>query len=564
MFENLSDRLQGIFSGLKSKGRLTEDDINAAMREIRMALLEADVNFKVVKSFIANAKERCLTAEVLDSLTPAQNVVKIVLDELTALLGQTDSGLVLSSRIPNVIMLVGLQGSGKTTAAAKLAYLLKGKGHSPLLVACDVYRPAAADQLQTLGDEMGVKVYRGDGQDPVKIASEGVRFAIDNLRDVVIVDTAGRLHVDEEMMEEAANIKAAVKPDQILMVVDAMTGQDAVNVAQAFAEKVDFDGVIMSKMDGDARGGGALSLKQVTGKPIKFISAGEKPDSLEPFHPDRMAKRILGMGDVVSLIEHASKIQAEEIEAETAERVQKADINLNDFLEIKKQVSKMGGISKLISALPGGDKAMAQGQVDTGALDRMETIIFSMTKAEREKPELLNGSRRQRIAAGSGTSVQEVNQVMKQFNETRKMMKKMMPAAANAGRPTKKGKKGKKGKKSRFGMPGLPGMGGMKMSDMKQLQQMMQHMDLKSFGRSDGRRNYSTLQTALAAHFGFSLGSRTEVRVAMASFELHSPGPFSLTLGRACHSHVRERCFWAARRAFGPLFVVLLSLSPII
>ena len=479
MFENLSDRLQGIFSGLKSKGRLTEDDINAAMREIRMALLEADVNFKVVKSFIANAKERCLTAEVLDSLTPAQNVVKIVLDELTALLGQTDSGLVLSSRIPNVIMLVGLQGSGKTTAAAKLAYLLKGKGHSPLLVACDVYRPAAADQLQTLGDEMGVKVYRGDGQDPVKIASEGVRFAIDNLRDVVIVDTAGRLHVDEEMMEEAANVKAAVKPDQILMVVDAMTGQDAVNVAQAFAEKVDFDGVIMSKMDGDARGGGALSLKQVTGKPIKFISAGEKPDSLETFHPDRMAKRILGMGDVVSLIEHASKIQAEEIEAETAERVQKADINLNDFLEIKKQVSKMGGISKLISALPGGDKAMAQGQVDTGALDRMETIIFSMTKAEREKPELLNGSRRQRIAAGSGTSVQEVNQVMKQFNETRKMMKKMMPAAVNAGRPTKKGKKGKKGKKSRFGMPGLPGMGGMKMSDMKQLQEMMQNMDMK-------------------------------------------------------------------------------------
>ncbi|MBE5712542.1 MAG: signal recognition particle protein, partial [Slackia sp.] len=236
---------------------------------------------------------------------------------------------------------------------------------------------------------------------------------------------------------------------------------------------------IMSKMDGDARGGGALSLKQVTGKPIKFISAGEKPDSLEPFHPDRMAKRILGMGDVVSLIEHASKIQAEEIEAETAERVQKANINLNDFLEIKKQVSKMGGISKLISALPGGDKAMAQGQVDTGALDRMETIIFSMTKAEREKPELLNGSRRQRIAAGSGTSVQEVNQVMKQFNETRKMMKKMMPAAANAGRPTKKGKKGKKGKKSRFGMSGLPGMGGMKMSDMKQLQEMMQNMDMK-------------------------------------------------------------------------------------
>lgn len=385
----------------------------------------------------------------------------------------------LSSRIPNVIMLVGLQGSGKTTAAAKLAYLLKGKGHSPLLVACDVYRPAAADQLQTLGDEMGVKVYRGDGQDPVKIASEGIRFAIDNLRDVVIVDTAGRLHVDEEMMEEAANIKAAVKPDQILMVVDAMTGQDAVNVAQAFAEKVDFDGVIMSKMDGDAVAAAHCRSSRSPASRSNSSARARSPIRSSRSIPTAWPKRILGMGDVVSLIEHASKIQAEEIEAETAERVQRANINLNDFLEIKKQVSKMGGISKLISALPGGDKAMAQGQVDTGALDRMETIIFSMTKAEREKPELLNGSRRQRIAAGSGTSVQEVNQVMKQFNETRKMMKKMMPAAANAGRPTKKGKKGKKGKKPRFGMPGLPGMGGMKMSDMKQLQEMMQNMDMK-------------------------------------------------------------------------------------
>ena len=286
------------------------------------------------------------------------------------------------------------------------------------------------------------------------------------------------------MMEEAANIKAAVKPDQILMVVDAMTGQDAVNVAQAFAEKVDFDGVIMSKMDGDARGGGALSLKQVTGKPIKFISAGEKPDSLEPFHPDRMAKRILGMGDVVSLIEHASKIQAEEIEAETAERVQRANINLNDFLEIKKQVSKMGGISKLISALPGGDKAHgADGQVDDGrARSAWRPSFISMTKAEREKPERAQWQSRRAAHRGRLPALRftEVNQVMKQFNETRKMMKKMMPAAANAGRPTKKGKKGKKGKKSRFGMPGLPGMGGMKMSDMKQLQEMMQNMDMKS------------------------------------------------------------------------------------
>ena len=371
MLDNLSDKLQSIFSGLRSKGKLNEDDINSAMKEIRMALLEADVNFKVVKSFIKNTKERCLDAEVLDSLTPAQNVIKVVLDELTKLLGESDSQLVLSSRIPNVIMLVGLQGSGKTTAAAKLAYLLKKQNHNPLLVACDVYRPAAADQLQTLGDEIGVRVYRGDGKDPVKIAQEGVRDAVDSLRDVVIVDTAGRLHVDEEMMAEAAAIRDAVEPDQILMVVDAMTGQDVVNVASAFAEQVDFDGVIMSKMDGDARGGGALSIKQVTGKPIKFISMGEKPDSLEEFHPDRMAKRILGMGDVISLIETASQIRAEEIEQEEAERMMRADLNLNDFLSINKQVRKIGGIQKLVSALPGGDKALKDGQVNENALDEM-------------------------------------------------------------------------------------------------------------------------------------------------------------------------------------------------
>ncbi|HIT51881.1 MAG TPA: signal recognition particle protein [Candidatus Aveggerthella excrementigallinarum] len=471
MLENLSDRLQNIFSGLRGKGKLTEEDINVAMREIRMALLEADVNFKVVKSFIARTKERCLDAEVLESLTPAQNVVKVVLDELTGLLGRTDSKLVLTSRIPNVIMLVGLQGSGKTTAAAKLAYRLREQGHAPLLVACDVYRPAAADQLQTLGDEMGIRVYRGEGTDPVKIAQEGVRDAIDNLRDVVIVDTAGRLHVDEDMMAEAENIKAAVKPDQILMVVDAMTGQDVVNVAAAFAERVDFDGVIMSKMDGDARGGGALSIKEVTGKPIKFISAGEKPDSLEEFHPDRMAKRILGMGDMISLIESAVKVQQEEIEAEQAERMARAELNLNDFIAMNKQIRKMGGVSKLISALPGGDKAMASGQVDMKALDRMEVIINSMTKAEREKPDLLNGSRRARIAQGAGVSVSEVNQLVKKFNETRKMMKKMMPAMEQQLGAGKKGKKGKKGKRRRgFG---LPGMGGMSMSDLKKIQDMM-------------------------------------------------------------------------------------------
>lgn len=484
MFDNLSDKLQSIFSGLRGKGRLTEEDIDTAMREIRMALLEADVNFRVVKEFTKRTKERCLTAEVLDSLTPAQNVVKIVLDELTVLMGEESKPLQLSSRIPNVIMLVGLQGSGKTTAAAKLAYLLKQQNHSPLLCACDVYRPAAADQLQTLGEEIGVRVYRGEGKDPVKIAKEGVRDAIDSLRDVVIVDTAGRLHVDEEMMAEAEAIKAAVEPDQIYMVVDAMTGQDAVNVAKAFADRVDFDGVIMSKMDGDARGGGALSIKQVTGKPITFISQGEKPDSLERFHPDRMAKRILGMGDVVSIIESASKLRAEEIEQAEAERMARGNLTLNDFLLMKQQIGKMGGVQKLISALPGGDKAMREGQVNEHALDEMAVIIGSMTKRERERPEILNGSRKARIAAGAGVKVFQVNQLLKQFMETKKMVRSMMNAQeAQMNRKGKgKGKKGKKGKGGKRRM-GLPGMGGMSMADVKKMQEMMSGLDESAFKR---------------------------------------------------------------------------------
>lgn len=484
MFDNLSDKLQSIFSGLRGKGRLTEEDIDTAMREIRMALLEADVNFKVVKEFTKRTKERCLTAEVLDSLTPAQNVVKIVLDELTALMGEESKPLQLSSRIPNVIMLVGLQGSGKTTAAAKLAFLLKQQNHSPLLCACDVYRPAAADQLQTLGEEIGVRVYRGEGKDPVKIAKEGVRDAIDSLRDVVIVDTAGRLHVDEEMMAEAEAIKAAVEPDQIYMVVDAMTGQDAVNVAKAFADRVDFDGVIMSKMDGDARGGGALSIKQVTGKPITFISQGEKPDSLDRFHPDRMAKRILGMGDVVSIIESASKLRAEEIEQAEAERMARGNLTLNDFLLMKQQIGKMGGVQKLISALPGGDRAMREGQVNEHALDEMAVIIGSMTKREREHPEILNGSRKARIAAGAGVKVFQVNQLLKQFMETKKMVRSMMNAQeAQMNRKGKgKGKKGKKGKGGKRRM-GLPGMGGMSMADVKKMQEMMSGLDESAFKR---------------------------------------------------------------------------------
>lgn len=470
MLESLSDRLQGVFGRLKGKGRLTEEDINTAMREIRMALLEADVNFKVVKGFVTRTKQRCLEAQVLESLTPAQNVIKVVLDELTMLLGTSDSQLVLGSRIPNVIMLVGLQGSGKTTAAIKLAYLLKQQNHHPEVVACDVYRPAAADQLETLAEEIGVRCYRGIDTDPVILAKQGVQDAIDNLRDVVIIDTAGRLHVDEDMMSEAQNIKEAVAPDQILMVVDAMTGQDVVSVASAFAERVDFDGVIMSKMDGDARGGGALSIRQVTGKPIKFISQGEKPDSLEVFHPDRMAKRILGMGDMVSLIESAVKLQEEQVEEEQAKRLAKAQLTFDDFLEMNRKIKKMGGVSKLISALPGGDKAMAKGEVDEGALDKMAVIIGSMTKGERQKPDLINGSRRARIAVGAGVSVTEVNQLIKKFNETRKMMKKMTTAQT-----AQQGRKGKKGKKHRshggFGA-GSP-LGGMSPSDLKKLQDML-------------------------------------------------------------------------------------------
>ena len=439
---------------------MTEDDINDGVREIRMALLEADVNYKVVKNFTRRVKERCLTAEVMDSLTPGQNVIKIVLDELTDLLGGTTAELTFGSRIPGVVMLVGLQGSGKTTAAAKLAYRLKKQGHNPLLVACDVYRPAAADQLQTLGDEMDVRVYRGDGKDPVKIASEGVRDAIDNLRDVVIIDTAGRLHVDEEMMDEAVAIRDAVEPDQILMVVDAMTGQDVVNVAVAFAEQVDFDGVIMSKMDGDARGGGALSILEVTGKPIEFISAGERPDSLEIFHPDRMAKRILGMGDVVSVIERAIEIQDREMEEAEAERLARADFDFNDFLQVISQTRKMGGLGKLVSALPGGDKALNAGQIDEHELDRTEAIINSMTKEERRKPTLLNGSRRKRIADGCGMSIQQVNQLIKRYSETRKQVKKMMGAM---NQPGKKGKRGRK----RMGIPGLGDI------DLSQLKNMM-------------------------------------------------------------------------------------------
>lgn len=435
MFNSLQDRLQNTFDALRGKGRLTEDDINVAMREIRMALLEADVNYRVVKNFVARCKEQCLTAEVLDSLSPAQNVVRIVLNELTSLLGSTESKLTLAqNRIPNVIMLVGLQGSGKTTAAAKLAYLLKSEGKRPLLAACDVHRPAAADQLETLGSEIEVPVYRGDGRDAVAIASASIQQAVDNMNDIVIVDTAGRLQIDEEMMQEAVAIKQAVKPDQILMVVDAMTGQDIVNVVTTFAERVDFDGVIMSKLDGDARGGGALSVREVTGKPIKFVSMGEKPDSLEVFHPDRMAKRILGMGDVISIVEQAQK-NADEKQVEDAERMLREGFTMDDLLAQMQQIRKMGGLAKLIGALPGGDRLMSQqGGLDDSSLGRIEAIIHSMTKEERMRPKIINGQRRRRISDGSGRTIQEVNQLIRQWGEMNKMMGKMraMTQSGNA------------------------------------------------------------------------------------------------------------------------------------
>lgn len=459
MFNSLSDRLNDTFDRLRGKGKLTEADITSAMRDIRMALLEADVNFKVVKDFVAKTKERCLTAEVMDSLTPAQNVVKIVLDELVELLGSTESKLVLSSRIPNVIMLVGLQGSGKTTAAVKLAYLLKKQGKSPLLAACDVYRPAAADQLATLGGEIGVPVFRGDGAHPIEIAQGAVREAVDKMRDVVIVDTAGRLQIDEQMMQEAVDIKKAVKPDQVLMVVDAMTGQDIVNVVSTFAERTDFDGVIISKLDGDARGGGALSVRAVTGKPIKFVSMGEKPDSLEVFSPDRMAKRILGMGDVVGIIEKAQEAaNAEQLEA--AERMLRDGFTMNDMLEQMRMLKKMGGMKSILGMLPGGQRMLNQmgGNIDDSVFDKIEAMIQSMTKQERVKPSIINGQRRARIARGSGTTPADVNNLMKQWGEMNKMMGKMRTMAQQA-QVGKKGKKGKRGKKMR--MPGIPGMGNM-------------------------------------------------------------------------------------------------------
>ncbi len=435
MFDQLSERLQSTLSDVRSRGKLSESDVDAAMREIRLALLEADVNFKVVKAFTKTLKERCLGSEVLESLDPGQQVVKIVNEELAALMGGTGSELAMASSGPTVILMAGLQGSGKTTACAKLAQFFGKEGKDVALAACDVYRPAAVEQLVTMGGRAGAHVYeRGTDADPVDIASWALEEAQAERRDVLIVDTAGRLHIDQDLMAELARIRKQTRPHDVLLVVDAMTGQDAVGVAESFAEVAEFDGVVMTKLDGDARGGAALSVKAVTGKPILFASTGEKIEDFDKFHPDRMAQRILGMGDVLSLIEKAEQ-QVDEDEAEALqEKMRRDQFTLDDFLKQMKQVRKMGPLSGIIGMLPGmgAMKQLKNADVDERELDRVQAIILSMTPQERANPGMINGSRRKRIANGSGTKVQNVNELVKQFDQMRVLMKSM----ANGRMPT--------------------------------------------------------------------------------------------------------------------------------
>jgi signal recognition particle subunit SRP54 len=428
MFDSLAEKLQGTLADVRNHGTLTEGDIDGAMREIRLALLEADVNFKVVKQFTAQVKERCQDAEVVGKLNPGQQVVKIVAEELTALMGGQAAGLSFSGKPPTVILMAGLQGSGKTTATAKLARYLREEHSSTVAVAaCDVYRPAAVEQLIRVGAQAGAEVYeRGTDSDPVEIAAWALQRAQQEGKDVLIVDTAGRLHVDEELMAELVRIRAAVKPHDVLLVVDAMTGQDAVNVAESFAEAVQFDGVVMSKLDGDARGGAALSVKAVTGKPILFASTGEKLEQFERFHPDRMAQRILGMGDVMSLIEQAERTFDETEAVELERKLRRNELGLDDFLAQLKMIRKMGPLTSLLGMIPGlGGHQLQNMNLDERELDRIQAIIQAMTPEERRKPELIKGSRRLRIARGSGTSVQQVNRLVKQFGQMRKVMKQV-------------------------------------------------------------------------------------------------------------------------------------------
>jgi signal recognition particle subunit SRP54 len=429
VFDQLSDRLQSTLSEVRSRGKLGEADVDRAMREIRLALLEADVNFKVVKSFTAEVKERCLGAGVLDSLDPGQQVVKIVNEELAALMGGAGRDLAFASNGTTTILMAGLQGSGKTTACAKLAKHLAKDGRAPALAACDTQRPAAVEQLVTVGKRAGVPVYqRGTDSDPVEIAEWALNRARAEDRDVLIVDTAGRLHVDEELMDELARIKKRIKPHDVLLVLDSMTGQDAVNVADEFAERTDFDGVVLTKLDGDARGGAALSVRAVTGKPVMYASTGEKIEELERFQPERMASRILGMGDVLSLIEKAEEVSDRDEAADLERKIRKQQFTLEDFLQQMRQVRRMGPLSNVLGMIPGMGGAMKQlkgANMDERELDRLEAIILSMTPQERTRPELIKGSRRKRIARGSGTTVQAVNQLTKQFGQMQKLMKQL-------------------------------------------------------------------------------------------------------------------------------------------
>ncbi len=425
-FEGLSDKLQRAFKKLTGKGKLNEQNVKDAMREVRMALLEADVNYVVVKDFIKNVTERCVGTEILSSLNAGQQVIKIVNDELTRLMGGSNARLTWSPAIPTIYMLCGLQGAGKTTMAAKLAGYLKKQGKKPMLAACDIYRPAAIKQLQVVGEKVGAQVFEKGTQDPVLTAKEAVESAKYYGNDVLIIDTAGRLHIDETLMDELARIRAAVKPQEILLVVDAMTGQDAVNVATSFNEKLSIDGIILTKLDSDTRGGAALSVRAVTGKPIKFAGIGEKLDDIEPFHPDRMASRILGMGDMLTLIEKATAAAAESEEEKLAKAKGPADLSLDDFLDQMQQLKKMGPLQNVLGMLPGIGSKMKDVQISDDAMKKPEAIIRSMTLQERRRPEVLNASRRKRIAAGAGVTVQDVNQLMRQFEQTRKMMKQMM------------------------------------------------------------------------------------------------------------------------------------------
>ena len=447
-FEGLSDKLSGVFKKLKGRGKLSEADVKAAMREVRMALLEADVNYKVAKDFVASVTEKAIGAEVLESLTPAQQVIKIVNDQLTELMGGVNSRINFSSKIPTIIMMCGLQGSGKTTHSGKLAHYFKKQGKRPLLVACDVYRPAAIDQLKVVGEKAGVPVFEMGQIDPVTIARKALAHARDHGNDFMIIDTAGRLHVDEVLMEELKNLKADIKPHEILLVIDSMTGQDAVNVAGSFNEALGIDGVILTKLDGDTRGGAALSVRAVTGKPIKFAGMGEKIGDLEPFYPDRMASRILGMGDVLTLID---KVQSEIDEKEAlklAEKMKSSKMDFNDLKDQILQMRKMGSLSSVLNMVPGAAGKVTDADAEAGEKQLKITmaIIDSMTPAEREKPSLITPSRKRRIAAGSGTKVEDVNRQLRQLEQMQKMMKQM-------------GKLSKKGRRSGFG--GFGGMGGM-------------------------------------------------------------------------------------------------------